>query len=277
LAFEIVGGTVYVVGAGPGAVDLMTVRGRTLIEAADLILFADSLVDRAHAELAKPGARIVGSSGLSLEEISALLVGAARSGEVVVRLQSGDPSVYGAVHEQMTALRAAGVPYEVVPGVNSALAAAAALGLELTVPDLAQTVIMTRTPGRAGSVPDGESLRSLAAHGATIALFLSASLLATAVAELIAGGYAPETPAAVAYRISWDDEQLIRCTLAAVPATVQAEGITRTCVVLVGPALGADRSAQDARSHLYDAAYSHRFRQGRGAVTSASDAADTCP
>ena len=277
MAFEIVGGTVNFVGAGPGAIDLMTVRGRALIEAADLILFADSLVDRAHAELAKPGARIVGSSGLSLEEITAPLVGAARSGEVVVRLQSGDPSVYGAIHEQMAALRAAGVPYVVVPGVNSALAAAAALGLELTVPDLAQTVIMTRTPGRAGSVPDGESLRSLASHGATIALFLSASLMATAVAELIAGGYAPSTPAAVGYRVSWDDERLVRCTLEAVPAAVRAEGITRTCVVLVGPALGADRSARDARSHLYDPDYSHRYRQGRGPVTLASDATGTCP
>jgi precorrin-4 C11-methyltransferase len=277
MAFEIVGGTVYFVGAGPGAVDLMTVRGRALIEAADLILFADSLVDRAHADPAKPGARIVGSSGLSLEEITALLVGAARSGEVVVRLQSGDPSVYGAIHEQMAALRAAEVPCVVVPGVNSALAAAAALGLELTVPHLAQTVIMTRTPGRAGSVPDGESLRSLAAHGATITLFLSASLMATAVAELIAGGYAPSTSAAVAYRVSWDDERLIRCTLEGVPATVRAEGITRTCVVLVGPALGADRSARDARSHLYDPDYSHRYRQGRGSVTPASGAADTCP
>jgi precorrin-4 C11-methyltransferase len=277
MAFEIVGGTVYFVGAGPGAVDLMTVRGRTLIEAADLILFADSLVDCAHAERAKPGARIVGSSGLSLEGITALLVDAARSGGVVVRLQSGDPSVYGAVHEQMVALRAAGVPYVMAPGVNSALAAAAALGLELTVPDLAQTVIMTRTPGRAGSVPDGESLRSLAAHGATIALFLSASLMATAVTELIEGGYAPTTPAAVAYHVSWDDERLIRCPLAAVPATVQEAGITRSCVVLLGPALGADSLAPDARSHLYDPAYSHRYRQGRTAITPASDAADTCP
>jgi precorrin-4/cobalt-precorrin-4 C11-methyltransferase len=117
----------------------------------------------------------------------------------------------------------------------------------------------------------------LASHGATIALFLSASLMATAVAELIAGGYAPSTSAAVAYRVSWDDERLIRCTLEAVPATVRAEGITRTCVVLVGSALGADRSARDARSHLYDPDYSHRYRQGRGSVTPASGAADTCP
>jgi precorrin-4 C11-methyltransferase len=281
MTFEAAPGTVYFVGAGPGAVDLITVRGRALIEAADLIVFADSLVSPAHANLAKPGARIVGSSGLALDDITALLVEAARRGEVVVRLQSGDPSVYGALHEQMVALRAAGVPIVVVPGVNSALAASAALGAELTVPGLAQTVILTRASGRATAVPKRESLRALAGHGATLALFLSASLIESAVADLIAGGYVPDMPAAIAYRVSWDDERLVRCPLQDVPARMRAEQIGRSCVVLVGPALAAAEAAPDARSHLYDPAYTHRYRAGVSPapdpVSPASDAVDTCP
>ena len=261
MTFAATPGTVYVVGAGPGAVDLITVRGRALIEAADLILFADSLVDAAHADLAKPGARIVGSSGLALAEITALMVEAARRGEVVVRLHSGDPSVYGAMHEQLMLLRAAAVPVVVVPGVNSAFAAAAALGVELTVPGVAQTVIMTRASGRASTVPERESLRLLAGHGATLALFLSASLIEAAVSDLLSGGYAPDTPAAIAYRVSWNDERLIRCTLQDVPTRLHAEQMGRSCLVLVGPALGAAEDAPDARSHLYDPGYAHRFRQ----------------
>jgi precorrin-4 C11-methyltransferase len=263
MAFEIMPGTVYFVGAGPGAADLMTVRGRALVESADLMLFADSLVDAAHAEFAKPGARIVGSSGLALDELTALMVEAARRDEVVVRLQSGDPTVYGAMHEQLMALRAAGVRSVVVPGVNSASASAAALGVELTVPGLAQTVILTRASGRATPVPERESLRALAAHGATLALFLSASLIESAVADLISGGYASDTPAAIAYRVSWSDERLIRCPLRDVPTRMRSEGITRSSLVLVGPAIGAAECAPDARSHLYDPAYTHRYRAGR--------------
>ncbi len=260
MTFTATPGTVYFVGAGPGAVDLITVRGRALIQAADLVVFADSLVDAAHADLAKPGARIVGSSGLSLDEIATLLVDAARRGEIVVRLQSGDPGVYGAMHEQLMALRAAGVPAVVVPGVNSAFAASAALGVELTVPGVAQTVILTRATGRASTVPERESLRSLAGHGATIALFLSASVIESAVSDLIDGGYAADTPAAIAYRVSWDDERLIRCPLQDVPTRLRDEQIGRSCLILVGPALAAADDAPDARSHLYDPAYTHRFR-----------------
>ena len=269
-AFEVRGGTVYVVGAGPGAPDLITLRGRALIEAADLLLFADSLVDGAHAAYVKAGARVVGSSTLALEAIVALMVEAAARGEVVVRLHSGDPTVYGALHEQLVALRAAGVPVEVVPGVNAALAAAAALGVELTVPGVAQTVILARAEGRASGVPECESLRALAAHGATLALFLSASLIEEAVAQLLAGGYAPDTPAAIASRVSFPDERLIRCTLAEVAATMRAEAITRTAVVLVGAALGvggtgAGAAFEAARSRLYDPAYGHRYRDASGA------------
>jgi precorrin-4/cobalt-precorrin-4 C11-methyltransferase len=271
MTFEATPGTVYFVGAGPGAVDLITVRGRTLIESADLILFADSLVDAAHADLAKPGARVLGSSGLALDELTSLMVEAARRGEVVARLQSGDPTVYGAMHEQLMALRAAGVPTVVVPGVNSAFASAAALGIELTVPGLAQTVILTRASGRASAVPERESLRALASHGATLALFLSASLIEAAVSELIGGGYAPDTPAAIAYRVSWDDERLIRCTLEDVPARMRSESISRSSLVLVGPAIGAAEGAPDARSHLYDAAYTHRYRTAQVRTASVSE------
>jgi precorrin-4/cobalt-precorrin-4 C11-methyltransferase len=263
VAFAAVPGTVYFVGAGPGAPDLITLRGRALIEAADLVLFADSLVDPAHTEQVKPGARVVGSSALSLEELTALMVEASRRGEVVVRLQSGDPTVYGALHEQITALRAAGVPTAVVPGVNSAFAAAAALGLELTVPAVAQTVIFTRTPGRASPVPERESLRSLAGHGATLALFLSAAIIERAVGELLAGGYGPDTPAAIAYRVSWEDERLIRCRLAEVPGAIQAENLTRSALVLVGPAIAAGQHDPTAHSRLYDPTYTHRYRIGR--------------
>ena len=260
MSFKIVAGTVYVVGAGPGAPDLLTLRGRALIEAADLLLFADSLVDPAHASYARTGARVIGSSTLTLEEITALVVEAAQQSEVVVRLQSGDPSVYGALHEQLVALRAAGVHVEVVPGVNSALAAAAALGVELTVPEVAQTVILTRAAGRASAVPDAESLRALAAHGATLALFLSASLIEEAVAQLLVGGYAPDTPAAIAYRVSWPDEELIRCTLEGVAGAIRGAGIDRTTIVLVGAALRDDAAIRAARSRLYDPAYGHRYR-----------------
>lgn len=264
---DIAQGTVYFVGAGPGAPDLITIRGRDLIAAADLLVYADSLVDAALAEFAAPGARIVGSSMLTLEETLTLIIDAARRGEVVVRLHSGDPALYGAMHEQMVALRAADVPYHVVPGVSSAFAAAAALGIELTVPGVAQTVILTRAQGRASAVPDGESLRELAAHGTTLVLFLSAAIIRRAVEDLIAGGYAPDAPVAIAYRVSWEDEALFRCPLNEVEATLRANGITRQALVLVGPALApeyAPEYATDARSRLYDPAYTHLFRRGEG-------------
>jgi precorrin-4/cobalt-precorrin-4 C11-methyltransferase len=259
VTFAATPGTVYFVGAGPGAPDLMTLRGRALIEAADLVLFADSLVDPAHTEPARPGAQIIGTSSLTLEEIVRLMVDAARGGQVVVRLQSGDPTIFGAIHEQLAALADAAVPAVVVPGVTSATAAAASLGIELTVPGIAQTVILARASGRASPVPERESLRALAAHGATLALFLSAALIEAAVRDLVAGGYAEDTPAAIAYRVSWPDEQLIRCALAEVPARMTALGISRTALVIVGPAVGAE---QAGRSRLYDGDYSHRYRQG---------------
>lgn len=262
---EIRGGTVYFVGAGPGAADLISVRGRELVCAADLLMYADSLVDEAHASYAKPGARVLGSSTMTLDRMVELMTEAAQRGDVVVRLHSGDPSIYGAMHEQVVALRAAGVPYVVVPGISSAFAAAAALGVELTVPNVAQTVIFTRAQGRASAVPKGESLRSLATHGTTIALFLSAAIIRRAVEDLTAGGYAADTPAVVAYRVSWPDELLLRCTLAEVESTLRAHTITKSALILIGPAL-ATEGAEDARSRLYDGAYTHLYRHGESPV-----------
>ncbi len=252
-------GHVYFIGAGPGAPDLITVRGRAIIDRADLIIFADSLVDPAVCEGARPDAEIIGSSTLTLEQIVQRMVAAAQAGQTVARLQSGDPAIYGAIHEQIVRLDAAGVPWTIVPGVSSAFAAAAQLGVELTVPRVAQTVIMSRISGRASPVPEGESLRSLAAHGTSLVLFLSVTHMLRVVRELIAGGYAPETPVAVVYRVSWPDEAVIRGTLADIRAKVRAAGWTRQALILVGPALATDQDGQ--RSRLYSGDYTHLFRK----------------
>ena len=272
MTFEAHAGTVYFVGAGPGAPDFIAVRGRDAIAAADLLIYADSLVDPAHADYARPGARVLGSSAMTLEAVVTEMVTAARRGEVVVRLQSGDPSICGAMHEQIVALRAAEVPYAIIPGVSSAFAAAAALGVELTVPDVAQTVIFTRAQGRASTVPEREALRALAAHGTTLVLFLSAAIIRRAVEDLLAGGYTPDTPAAVAYRVTWDDELVVRCTLGEVEATLRAHTVTKQALVLIGPAL-APEDAATTRSRLYDGTYTHLFR--RGETDAAETAADS--
>jgi precorrin-4 C11-methyltransferase len=252
-------GHVYFVGAGPGAPDLITLRGRAILDRADLIIFADSLVDPRICEGARPDAEIIGSSSLALGEVTTRMVAAAREGKMVARLQSGDPAIYGAIHEQIARLDAAGVPWTIVPGVSSAFAAAAQLGVELTVPRVAQTVILTRISGRASPVPEGESLRSLAAHGTSLVLFLSVTHLLRVVRELTAGGYAPDTPVAVVYRVTWPDEAVIRGTLADIRAKVRAAGWTRQALILVGPALAPDRDGQ--RSRLYSEDYTHLFRK----------------
>lgn len=253
-------GHVYFVGAGPGAPDLLTLRARTILEQADLVIFADSLVDERVCAFAPPGAEVVGSSTLTLEEIVTRMVVAARAGQVVARLQSGDPAVYGAIHEQIVRLDAAGVPWSIVPGVSSAFAAAAALGIELTVPEVAQTVILTRISGRASPVPPTEQLQDLAAHRASLVLFLSIAHVLRVVRELLEGGYPPETPVAVAYRVSWPDEVLIRGTLADIRRKVRSAHLTRQALILVGPAVAGPGAAVARRSRLYAADHSHLFR-----------------
>lgn len=258
---------VYFIGAGPGAPDLITVRGRELLAAADVILYTDALLHPDLLRWAKPGARVHGSSRLTLEEQMALMTEAVAGGRVVARLHTGDPALFGAVQEQMAALQAEGIPYRVVPGVTAATAGAAALGVELTVPGVAQTVIFSRAAGRT-PVPEREALRRLAEHRATLCLYLSAGLLPEAVAELLAGGYPPDTPAALVHRVSWPEETALRCRLHELPERAAREGIRNQAVVLVGQALAFPRPAGEtgARSLLYHPGFSHAFRRAGDAA-----------
>lgn len=265
MSYPVTPGKVYFVGAGPGAPDLITVRGRDIIAQADLILYADSLVDAAvPTSYARPGARIMGTVEMHLEQIIDLMLAATRAGEVVARVHSGDPALYGATHEQMAALDEHAVPYEIVPGVTAAFATAARLGVELTVPDLVQTIILTRVAGRV-AMPEGEDLRGLAAHGASLAIYLGITRIQKVVDELLAsGGYRPETPVVAIHRVSWPDEELVQGTLADIVVKVKAAGFTRQTLILVSPALDPHLKTPAGRteSNLYDRSYSHRFRRG---------------
>jgi precorrin-4/cobalt-precorrin-4 C11-methyltransferase len=239
----------------------MTLRGSRLIGQADLVLYADSLVSPEIRQFARPEARVVGTAEMTLESILEQMVRASRAGQTVARVHSGDPSLYGALHEQLATLEVEGVPYEIVPGVSSAFAAAATLRAELTVPEIAQTVIFTRLPSRTAGVA-GERLRDLAAHGATMAIFLSVTAVERVVAELRAGGYPPETPAAVVYRATWPDQLVLRSTLAEIASQTRAAGLKRQALILVGQALdpAIRRLAGDRRSGLYSPRHSHIFR-----------------
>ena len=248
---------VYFVGAGPGAVDLITVRGARLLEQADVVVYAGSLVNPALLESVKAEAEVHNSAQMTLEEIVAVLCEAQAQGKMCVRLHTGDPSLYGACREQMDALDAAGVAYEVVPGVSSFTAAAAALQAEYTVPGVSQSLVITRMAGRT-PVPDAERLRNMASHGCSMVLFLSTGLLDGAVEELLAGGYAPETPAALVYKASWPDERVFRCTVGTLAQTARDAGITNTALILIGGFLEGGHE----RSKLYDPAFSHAFRAG---------------
>jgi len=255
-------GKVYFIGAGPGAPDLITVRGRDLIARADVVIYADSLVHPGVAAYARPDAEVHGSARLPLEEIVGRMLAAVRAGKTVARVHSGDPSVYGALHEQLALLEREGVMYEIVPGVSAAFAAAAALGVELTVPGVSQTVILSRHAGRTG-VPERENLPSLAAHGATLVLFLSVTMVEHVVADLLNGGYPPETPAAAVYRVTWEDERILRGTLADLVDRVKRAKLQLHTLLLIGRAVDPHLMAGAThRSNLYDAAYSHRYRKG---------------
>lgn len=243
-------GHVYFIGAGPGDPDLCTLRGQRLIASADLVLVADSLVHPGVAGWARAEARVVGTSALSLPEIVDLMIEAARRGGAVARVHSGDPALYGALEEQMALLDAAGIPYSVVPGVSSVFAAAAALRRPLTVPGVSQTVVLTR-----------QASRTAATEGTTFAFFLSLTTVGQVVARMHEAGYGDATPAAVAYRVTWEGEKLLRTTLGELAATVRTAGLTRHGLILVGDVL---LPAPGQRSRLYDPAFSHLFRRGRG-------------
>lgn len=250
--------TVHFIGAGPGDPELITEKGKRMIEEADVIIYAGSLVNPRLLEHARPQAEIYNSAGMTLDEVIAVISTGARSGRRVVRLHTGDPSVYGAHREQMARLDELGIPYDVVPGVSSFLAAAASLKKEYTLPGASQTVILTRMEGRT-PVPEGEQLEQLAAHRATMVIFLSVGEIETVCARLIAGGYPADTLAAVVYKASWPEERSVTGTLQNLPARVREAGITRTALVLVGNFLGDTF----APSKLYDASFSHGYRAAR--------------
>jgi precorrin-4/cobalt-precorrin-4 C11-methyltransferase len=251
--------TVHFIGAGPGAPDLITLRGLRLVESCPVCLYAGSLVPRAILAAAPLGARIIDTAPLTLDEIIEHMREADRAGFDVARLHSGDPSLYGAIGEQMRRLEALGIAFDVTPGVPSFAAAAAALAQELTLPEIAQSVILTRTATRSSPMPAGEALDRLAASGATLAIHLSIANLARVVRALVPH-YGADCPAVVAYRVTWPDEQLIRGTLADIRDKVKRAGITRTALILVGRVLAADRAAE---SRLYALGHHHLLRPRR--------------
>lgn len=248
---------VHFIGAGPGAPDLITVRGLALVRRCKTVLYAGSLVPRAVIAEAPKNARIVDTSSLHLDQIIAEIERAIKSGHEVARLHSGDPSIYGAVAEQMRRLDGLGIAYDVTPGVPAFAAAAAALKTELTLPGVAQTVVLTRTAVRSSPMPRGEELKTLAKSGATLAIHLSAKNIA-AVVRALRPRYGADCPVVVAARVSWPDEAIVRGTLKDIGAKVKAAGIKRTALILVGPALAA---AGFADSRLYAADRGHALRK----------------
>ncbi len=252
------------VGAGPGDPELLTLKAQRLIAKADMLIYADSLVSSDVCQYAKPGATIYGSAALTLEAIIDIILKAVVNGQFVVRLHSGDPSLYGAVYEQQRLLDRHGINYLIVPGVSSVFAAAAAVGAELTVPDVAQSLILTRQAGRV-PMPEREALRSLASHTTTLCIFLSITRVRQVVEELLAGGYTSETPAVVVYRATWPDQKIIRSTLSTLVQDVKQAHISRQALIMVGwafaPTQGDDTDIEH-RSHLYLPGYKHLFRGG---------------
>ncbi len=251
---------VIFLGAGPGDPELITVKGQHALGKADLVLYAGSLVSPAVLGWAKPGAELIDTAPLNLEQITIAIIQAHRRGQRVVRVHSGDTALFSAIQEQLEILEAEAIPCQVIPGVTAAAAAAAALAQELTLPEVTQTVILTRAPGRT-PVPERESLGELARHGATMAIYHSVKLIDKVVAEL-AGAYGPEAPAVVAYRVSWPDQQIIRGYLSDIVDKVKQAGIERQALILVGPALAAREGGLKAVSKLYDKTFGHGYRGG---------------
>lgn len=247
---------VYFVGAGSGAADLITLRGKRLIESADVIIYAGSLVNPELLNYAHEGCEIHNSALMTLDEVISVMENAERRGLMTVRLHTGDPSLYGAIREQMDRLDALGIEYEICPGVSSFCGAAAALKAEYTLPDVSQSVIITRMAGRT-SVPERESIESFAAHGATMVIFLSAGMTEELSERLISGGYLPETPAAIVYKATWEDQKVVRCTVGTLARSAKENGISKTALITVGYFLGDNYSL----SKLYDAEFSTEYRK----------------
>lgn len=246
------------VGAGSGAEDLITVRGAGLIAAADVIIYAGSLVNPKLLDGAKEGCELHNSAYMTLEEVIEVMKSAEAQGKNTVRLHTGDPCLYGAIREQMDALDSLGISYEICPGVSSLCGAAAALRAEYTLPGVSQSVIITRIEGRT-PVPERENIASLAAHGATMVIFLSAGMTEKLSRELIRGGYSPETPAAIVYKATWADERVCRCTVETLHETARENGISKTALICVGDFLGEEHSL----SKLYDKSFETGFRKAQ--------------
>ena len=254
-------GEVVFVGAGPGAADLITVRGAAVIAAADIVIWASSLVDAAIVAGARAGALVIDSAAESLEDITPLYQRAHDEGLLVARVHTGDPSIYGATAEQRRICDRIGIAHRTVPGVSAFSAAAARMGVEITIPEVSQTLILTRLEGGRTPMPDRETVRGFAAHQVTMALYLSAARNKVLQDELLAGGYPPETPCIVGYRISWPDELVLRCRLDELSATMKEHKLWKHTVVLVGPAMA---ETSTTRSHLYHPGFRHEYRDSDG-------------
>ena len=248
---------VHFIGAGPGAPDLITLRGARLLAEADVIIYAGSLVNPALLEGRKEGCAVYDSASMTLEEVLSVMEKAEQEGKTTVRLHTGDPSLYGAIREQMDELDKMGVSYDMTPGVSSFSGAAAALNAEYTLPDVSQSVIITRMAGRT-PVPEGEALAKMASHGCTMVLFLSTGLLEDVEKELMKGGYSPDTPAAIVYKATWPDQKVYRCTVSTLAQTARDNHVTKTALITVGGFLGTEYE----RSKLYDPTFTHGCRKG---------------
>ena len=247
---------VHFVGAGPGAPDLITLRGAELLKQADVIIYAGSLVNPALLDMAREDCEIHNSAKMTLEQVIDVMKQAEAAGKTTVRLHTGDPCVYGAIREQMDALDELGISYDDVPGVSSFCGAAAALRAEYTLPGVSQSVIITRLAGRT-PVPDAESLSSMASHGASMAVFLSSGMLGRVQEELLKGAYTEDTPAALVYKATWPEEKTVRCTVGTLAQAGEEHGIRKTALVLVGNFLDSPYE----KSKLYDPAFTTEFRE----------------
>ncbi|MDD5945650.1 MAG: precorrin-4 C(11)-methyltransferase [Clostridia bacterium] len=245
------------VGAGPGAADLITVRGMRLLEEADVVIYAGSLVNPKLLEYTSKDCRIYDSAKMTLEEIIDVMCEGEKKGLNTVRLQTGDPSIYGAIYEQMLMLDERGINYKFCPGVSSMFGAAASLKAEYTPPEVSQSVIITRAEGRT-PVPAKESIKSFAGHGATMVIFLSAGMAEQVSNDLIEGGYSDKTPAAIVYKATWEDEKIIRTTVGGLAQSAAQNGINKTALIIVGEFL----NKTGARSKLYDPSFTHEYRKG---------------
>lgn len=256
------GQTVYFIGAGPGDPELMTLKGLRRLQEADVVFYADSLINPQLLAYAKEGASIIGTSGMTLEEITCRMLEEVRQGKKVVRLSSGDPSIYGALNEQTAALEEEGIDYEIIPGVSSFSAASASMRLELTCPEISQTVILSRAGGKT-PLPNGKRLRDNVVYPSTVVIFLSANKVDEVAEELQEAGFPPSTPAALVYKASWKDELVVRATLESLSREARSKGIKKQALMIVGDVLDKERTRRK-RSMLYRGEFGHGFRGPKG-------------